>query len=636
MIYGPRSTLLRGAADAMNSGRNVVAQGMMADHLAGARRAQILQAASAMVNGGLPGQRMTNDSGARGASGLPHPLKTGIEALSGVVMDDVRVHYNSAQPAQLRAHAFTQGHDIHVGPGQERHLPHEAWHVVQQAQGRVRGLWQTAGGVHINDDHMLESEADHYGARAMRARPAAEAAEPVAGPPIGGAVAQRTIIVGAGEDAETYEKDVGDWIDPKWGFNAEQKARYLAFLNDDHPHEFTTRQEMIAFFKNGLSAASSSITYSAPPSFSDQLAAAASRRAALSSSSAPAPVIKDYPGNTLGVEQELTGYKLKCEAANRGLIGEILSGTDLLVEFTTDMGSPLDGYTIELRTTPCEKANHVGVDARKRATGVMIRLIEEAAEQAEPEQRGVASGVHDGFRINILKPNFKIVREGGLGFSDQASLGVATEDLTGAAPSGDAALITAHGAWFNAGLHLPLTDADLAEPAKARRVYALVASTIAFLAQYMPGKAEDKGPNIVSPEIKNAWGTLPRTPPWDWLDVLGRNDRRTVIEAIKAAFSSGYANRAALQYIESRQDLAGHRVPAATIAGRPSSIFEFRTVPQALTPHLFGTPPVEASSGPRAIPSHLSDALARLRRQAGASDDSDSSSDSDEESDSKG
>ena len=53
-------------------------------------------------------------------------------------MNDVKVHYNSNKPAQLQAHAYTQGTNIHVAQGQERHLAHEAWHVVQQKQNRVR------------------------------------------------------------------------------------------------------------------------------------------------------------------------------------------------------------------------------------------------------------------------------------------------------------------------------------------------------------------------------------------------------------------------------------------------------------------------------------------------------------------
>jgi hypothetical protein len=85
-------------------------------------------------------------------TGLPDQLKSGIESLSGMSMDHVQVHYNSDKPAQLQAHAYAQGNQIHVAPGQDQHLPHEAWHVVQQAQGRVRPTLQMKGLVPVNDD----------------------------------------------------------------------------------------------------------------------------------------------------------------------------------------------------------------------------------------------------------------------------------------------------------------------------------------------------------------------------------------------------------------------------------------------------------------------------------------------------
>ena len=99
-------------------------------------------------------------------TGLPDKLKTGIESLSGMSLDHVKVHYNSSQPAQLNALAYAQGGDIHVAPGQEQHLPHEAWHIVQQAQGRVQPTMQMKDGVPVNDDAGLEREADVMGARA--------------------------------------------------------------------------------------------------------------------------------------------------------------------------------------------------------------------------------------------------------------------------------------------------------------------------------------------------------------------------------------------------------------------------------------------------------------------------------------
>ena len=101
-------------------------------------------------------------------TGMPDGLKSGVENLSGMDMSDVKVHYNSDKPAQLSALAYAQGNDIHVGPGQEQHLPHEAWHVVQQRQGRVQPTTQLKESVPVNDDPGLEHEADVMGAKAMQ------------------------------------------------------------------------------------------------------------------------------------------------------------------------------------------------------------------------------------------------------------------------------------------------------------------------------------------------------------------------------------------------------------------------------------------------------------------------------------
>lgn len=111
-------------------------------------------------------------------TGLPDQLKEGIEGMSGMAMDDVKVHYNSDKPAQLQAHAYAQGTDIHVAPGQEQHLPHEAWHVVQQKQGRVEATTQLKGKVAVNDDEGLEHEADVMGAKAMQFKAGGASAGP--------------------------------------------------------------------------------------------------------------------------------------------------------------------------------------------------------------------------------------------------------------------------------------------------------------------------------------------------------------------------------------------------------------------------------------------------------------------------
>ncbi len=102
-------------------------------------------------------------------TGLPDSLKTGIENHSGFSMDDVRVHYNSSKPATVQALAYTQGTDIHVAPGQEQHLPHETWHVVQQMQGRVQPTTEI-GGMPVNNDAGLEREADVMGRGVLQAK----------------------------------------------------------------------------------------------------------------------------------------------------------------------------------------------------------------------------------------------------------------------------------------------------------------------------------------------------------------------------------------------------------------------------------------------------------------------------------
>ncbi|MES2328703.1 MAG: DUF4157 domain-containing protein [Bacteroidota bacterium] len=99
--------------------------------------------------------------------GIPAGLRSGIENLSGFSMSDVTVNYNSSKPAQFKALAYAQGTNIDIAPGQERHLPHEAWHVVQQKQGRVTPTLQ-AKGIPVNDDSGLEHEADVMGAKAAQ------------------------------------------------------------------------------------------------------------------------------------------------------------------------------------------------------------------------------------------------------------------------------------------------------------------------------------------------------------------------------------------------------------------------------------------------------------------------------------
>jgi len=131
---------------------------------------------------GLSDTRTASDQSAliqkkENKTGIPDGLKAGMESVSGMSLNDVSVHRNSDKPAQLQAHAYAQGTDVHLAPGQEKHLPHELGHVVQQKQGRVAPTTQLKGEIPINDSTSLEKEADTLGAKAKSLGASAEVSQ---------------------------------------------------------------------------------------------------------------------------------------------------------------------------------------------------------------------------------------------------------------------------------------------------------------------------------------------------------------------------------------------------------------------------------------------------------------------------
>jgi hypothetical protein len=144
-----------------------VAQGKLYDMVNRSQQVTQMQSLQRMVDNRVQNSPFDPIQRKENKTGLPDNLKTGMENLSGMSLDDVKVHRNSDKPAQLQAHAYAQGTDIHLGPGQEKYLPHEAWHVVQQKQGRVKPTMQMKGKVNVNDDSGLEREADVMGAKSI-------------------------------------------------------------------------------------------------------------------------------------------------------------------------------------------------------------------------------------------------------------------------------------------------------------------------------------------------------------------------------------------------------------------------------------------------------------------------------------
>ncbi|HRI62589.1 MAG TPA: DUF4157 domain-containing protein [Polyangium sp.] len=198
--------------------------------------------------GGTPPQ------GPPALTGLPTPLVNGIGRLSGINVADVRVHANSPEPARLGALAIAQGSEIHLGPGQEKHLPHEAWHIVQQRQGRVKATQQLKG-VGLNDEPGLEEEATRMGQHAVEASAQNGAmAEHAAIVPItsiaGPEVVQRKVFVDkkltlASDSAEEKEaKPEANWIsvaDSEKGGGARNIAAMIA---DGRSRYFENNKEL--------------------------------------------------------------------------------------------------------------------------------------------------------------------------------------------------------------------------------------------------------------------------------------------------------------------------------------------------------------------------------------------------------
>ncbi len=100
-------------------------------------------------------------NGGAGSPSLDEGMRDKITSHFGDIQG-VKVHYNSSMPGFVDAEAYTRGDDIFLAPGQERHLPHELGHVVQQRRGSVPTTERLAG-MDANTDPALEHEADVLG-----------------------------------------------------------------------------------------------------------------------------------------------------------------------------------------------------------------------------------------------------------------------------------------------------------------------------------------------------------------------------------------------------------------------------------------------------------------------------------------
>jgi len=116
--------------------RSPFSQPQLSQHSASETLSKVEGEGEVQGRGEVEGDRQDSSADRRpNQTGLPDVTKSGNESLSGISMDKVNVHYNSSQPAQLNTKAYAQGSDIHVAPGQERHLMTVPRDTIQRLVG---------------------------------------------------------------------------------------------------------------------------------------------------------------------------------------------------------------------------------------------------------------------------------------------------------------------------------------------------------------------------------------------------------------------------------------------------------------------------------------------------------------------
>lgn len=132
-------------------------------HSRGVEGQAIVQLKAAVKDAFSPRNFLSAPTGA--GEPLPPKLRAHHETESGVSLEDAQVFRNSPIPARWNAEALTFRNRVFLGPGKERHLAHEAWHVVQQKRNAVHADFRI-GGTGVNTSARFENEADRMGARA--------------------------------------------------------------------------------------------------------------------------------------------------------------------------------------------------------------------------------------------------------------------------------------------------------------------------------------------------------------------------------------------------------------------------------------------------------------------------------------
>ncbi|GAA1249548.1 hypothetical protein GCM10009665_45420 [Kitasatospora nipponensis] len=355
--------------------------------------------------------------------------------------------------------------------------------------------------------------------------------------------------------------------------------------------------------------------------------------------SPPAPVQRvyrtEFAGSSLGTEQELIGVKVAKARNTDSHIAEVLDNAGhLLLEVTTDIGGQQSfrgyyDYTLEMKAAPTEVADQQGWAARRRAFRAVVELFDAAADAGGTPLTSRALG--EEFQLVVRNQEHLVHSDFGHGVSgssDQVTLGIRAQDV--GSDLGEAGLMAAGAFWYDREIGSELPVEGLIDAVGSRTVYSYVMSVLRFLASLIrenelsfDGAPESYRKNLYDSDIKNRWSVLPRTPPWDLLDILAATDSTAVKVAIaKTPPPPGIDPtiwKAARQHINTRQSLAGHDQPTPLIAGGQGALFEFRSsVPPAFGHALHGAEHQAAAPQGQAPSADFAEVMRQRRARLGS------------------
>ena len=560
-------------------------------------------------------------------TGLPDKLKSGVESLSGYSMDDVRVHKNSDKPAQLNAHAYAQGTEIHLAPGQEKHLPHETWHVAQQKQGRVKPTKQMKSKVNINDDQNLEREADIMGAKAMQLKSnlleTQNKSVSLQTPTV-----QRAWKETTSPEELYWDKEI-DGL--SWYCYADSDIMTFQVSNPD-----VMSSEDLAWYKSyegqdysyaewiNLFGSSEGISESSVPG--KEMNEAATEAAPEFGS--------HFEDTSIGIENELTGFvcALPQNSSQKFAWVKGADGTPLVM-ITKDMkhgsyANPANRdnvkeqdqwkvHTVELVTYPSAMKDKSSIKERNDS---MLWLAEHFTDRITNHNHKSLSPItsDDGrFQLIVSYQNHVLAAgygasimpaSGAVGMSaggQQATIGVKATDF-GSGSSPELQMLEA-APWYN---HAYKDDLDsfvdtegVEDLGTMKNIYAYLLSVFVYtanLCQKWGIYIEDWDPQahgievqvagLTDPKVKNDWGILPRTAPKVMWDLLKGKDKADVSNAINTRGSQIVPDpllwKCIYQYFQGAGEVAGHGINNATIGDEENpdqaALFEFRQMTKEL------------------------------------------------------